>query len=485
MTGRPSYIAADVPYLLERDTTAGHLARARMEQRRLAHERGSCEDNGDSTYPYYGPTCYADDLRPIDRGFAGLDRGFYPAPKRQNNDLDLLDPGRRGRLDLDHSPYYAADQELEYNPRGRLHHDQITNDAAGEELEFGRHGRRTARGPPIYDASDEESIFDEERRRDYHRRGLRVERLPSHAGDRGTGDYDEGSLHDMIFSPRNPYPRCVLGGSCDIGLDHLEGLEPRVRRSLEPRLDNYDGDEFGMRPRGARLEVGRAGRYRTGYRFEDDFEDDDLDDNLGEARHSHRRTQMLRTNRPRPAANFSDGGLENFAPGRRRHLFRPRQTGNQQSPRQTLRDNEKFDRFIGKNQPAPTTYDSITPAVHFQTESTAHTNRPPNAAAAADRIAGAEKVLPFQEDARNPVCKALNGGPARDGAGAVGDPNNPSAGPRAAPADCVHAPRVIGGDDGRSDSSDSGYDTPDDGSESCDGRSERGGILQSFIHITL
>lgn len=252
-----------MPYLLFRDRAAINVARARMEQRHFAHEYGRYEDDEDLTLPHPG---HGEDLSYIGFRLADQSRGFYPPLQHQYVDLDPLKPDQRGIPYWGLSPYDVADGEL-----GCV-----------------RSGCPANHNLPSYGGAYDASFFDVEPYGRFRRDGFGQDWLRFHTRDIGIGEFDEGSFRDTNASPRNPHSRRGLRGNRDMDLDHLGGQEPRVKRSMEPRLDNYD-DDFDMGPREDRREFGRAevraaGRCSTGHRFEGDFEGDDLEDNFREAR---------------------------------------------------------------------------------------------------------------------------------------------------------------------------------------------------------
>lgn len=548
MAGQPRYTAMDVPYLLELDTTANDTVRVCMPQRRPAREHDRYEDDEEMTPPHYGQSRRGKNLRHVGRGLASQDRDIYPSLEQQYNDLGPAEHGRRGRRYPSPPPYDAAD----------------------EELEFDRRGRRRNRGPTSYDEADDGFIFDDELHGDFSRHRLRSDRLPFPARDMGMGHFDQCSYLDTNLNPRSLHAPRGLRGSRDMDVDYLSGLRPQVRRGMEPRLNNYDSfpdnydDYFDMGRRLDRRDLGRAGRYRTEYCFQDDFDDDHLQDSIYEARHRlrnrlrgyhpsdlsiqsvfddyrdeftgeiraptaaeiihrafliemhhefdagdrererqeaedfevhdigrdlpDRRGRMPRVAGPRPA-DIWDGDVE-FHRVRRGDPSQPHQAGNRQSPPQDPRANDKVDRSRGRNQQAPPSYDSVTPAqvaARVQAELANDANHP--AVAAAVAYATAEEVPRDQQHAPGRVAHAKIRGAPRHGAGAINNPNNLSAAPRETSIDRARPSPAEVGDHGRcSDSSDSGADTPDDGSETSragDDNSEGGAFLQSAIHITL
>lgn len=429
MAGRPRYIVADVPYLLDCEAVANDTAGAHMEQRRRPREDDCYEDDEDLALAYYGNARRGEDLRRVDRGLTSRDRGFYLP-----HDLGQPEPARRARPYHSPPPYDAADEELAFSRR-----------------------RRPTNYPPTYDALDDESILEHERRGRFPRPGLTDYRLPFNVRDMGLDDLDGRSFRNMNPGPRNFNSRHGLRGSRDMGPDHLVGLEPRVRRGMEPRLDD-DDDGFDMGPRGSRHGFGtagvrEAGRHRTVHRFEDDdiegefgkaprgrrphlavhrsdldfrcVNDDiehgefrapttaelrhqrflaqmhdelDAEERDAEARERERReaqiedrhTEMdvkmentrhgLRNRRARipraagvhPTDNSLDDDIAEVTYGRRGYAFRPRQTGN----RQNLRANGNIERRRAYPPHEPPTYDSLTPT-QVAARSQAKANRRP------------------------------------------------------------------------------------------------------------
>lgn len=433
MAGRPRYIAADVPYLLERDAVANDTARPHMEQRRFAREYDCYEDDEDLEPSYYGNARRGEDLRRVDRGLTSRDRGFYPP-----HDLGQPEPARRARPYHSPPPYDAADEELAFSRR-----------------------RRPTNYPPTYDALDDESILEHERRGSFRRPGLTDYQLPLHLRDMGLDDLDGRSFRNMNPGSRNFDSRHGLRGSRDMGPDHLVGREPRVRRGMEPPwLDDYH-DGFDMGPRGSRHGFGTAGVREAGrHRTVHHFEDDDINGEFGEAprgrrphltvhrsdldfrpgnddiehdfrgefraptaaelRHrrfvaqmhdeldaeerdaevrewerreaqiEERSTKMdvkmentrhglrnRRVRKPRaagvhPTDNSLDDDIAEVTYGRRGYAFRPRQTGNQQN----LRANGNIERRRAHPPHEPPTYDSLTPT-QVTARSQAKANRRP------------------------------------------------------------------------------------------------------------
>lgn len=217
-----------------------------------------------------------------------------------------------------------------------------------------------------------------------------------------------------------------------------------------------------------------------------------------------RRCQMPRIVEPHPADNLSDGDIEGFTRGGRGNPFRPRQAGTRQNPRA----NGNAETSRGRNQQAPPAYDSMTPAqvtARTQDERADNVIRPPVAGAVAktanlypvadavvdNTTQGAAKEVPRgQNHLQGPIDHAGIGGSTRHRPRANTNSNNPRAAraTRELSVDSAHTPRVEADDKGSSDSSDSGSDTPDEGSETSGAHhdnSEGGDILQSFIHITL
>ena len=169
---------------------------------------------------------------------------------------------------------------------------------------------------PPYGADRDNSVFDEERDRDFHGRNRHI--VP--ARDTRVDDFGRESFYDTDHRLRRSHSRRGVRGSHDLGPDyHLDGYESRVRCSLEPhpRDHDYDYDTY-TRPRGHRCGVGiereqawwlepnqvvlhrcrarTAGRYRTPYDFEDRFEDDHMEHSFLDTDHTHR----PRATRPRP-----------------------------------------------------------------------------------------------------------------------------------------------------------------------------------------
>lgn len=287
MAGRPSYAAADVSYLLERDTITNTAARPRREQRRLAQGHSHYEDDEDMAHiwdrRFRSPlNNQYQDLHPLGTGPRYEDdenstppqsRGSYPPLSHQYNGINPQEPGRRGRQYRAPSPNDSLDG-----------------------LDCDRCGCRPTDSPSPYDdAVDDESIFDHERRRGLRRHDLGNDRLPLYARGMEMNDFDEESFRDMSLDPRSPRSQRGFLGSRDMDLNQLYGLEPRVRRGVEPRPDDYDSN-LNMGPRGDRLDFGRAGvrgtgRSRTRHRLEDDFEDGIFEDNLRAPR-QHRRPRL-------------------------------------------------------------------------------------------------------------------------------------------------------------------------------------------------
>lgn len=571
-------MAADMPYLLERDTTVNHSARSSIEQSRLTREHERYEDDEDPTRPFCECAYHGEDLRCDGRAFANRDRDFYPPAQPQYNDMVTMEPGRRGRLSFGQPPYYAADEELESGRHERMYLGQSPHDTTDEQLWFGRRGRRPTRGPPSFYSADNEPSFGAGRHGGFRRHRFGTDRLPfrpcvlevsssdegtfrdmvfsprnppprdMHHGrcDVGMGDFDENFLRDVIFSPRNPRSSRRLDGSRDMSLQHLDSLEPRVRRSMAIQLENYD-DDFDWEPRARYHDIVRgAGRYRTGYGLEDEFEDDVPEDTFRDARgltgyrsdldfqsidddiedqstgglriptaaeRRHRwhlgqmhsevnaedrqrqrqeaqfreryaekelhieytgRGHMSRNTGPPPTNNLFDGNVEDYIRGRQCKPSRPRDAEHRQKGRKT----GSVQRFRGRTQQAPSTYNSLTPTQVSGYELTDDTYRPPVAAATFEN----------QKHAQGTVRSAKNGDTARDGARAIRNPNNPGTAPGTPSPETAPTSRAEIGDNGRSDSSDSDSDTPDDDSEiflAGDESSERGDVMQSFIHITL
>ena len=181
----------------------------------------------------------------------------------------------------------------------------------------------------------------------------------------------------------------------------------------------------------------------------------------------HRRRHRSRAARSRTAASPLDGDPEEFLCGGQDIPLQPRHSRDQQHSRR----HGKGVNFRVREGPKYPPNDSGT---HAQLADQARpSNRLPVAATKADKPAegATEKIIHIQQHAQGPAAQAKNKNAARDGGGALGHLEESITAPlrrreaREVPVDIAHTSRARVHDNSHSNSSDSGYGTPDDDSE--------------------
>ena len=480
-----------------------------------------------------------DDMDPLESGRRG--RPYHGPPPYDAADEELGFGRRRRRLNYSPPPYHAANDDYFFNEdrsggfrRHGLGNDRYlfyARDAGMDEFDEGSfrdmnlgprnlHSRRGLRGshdmsrdhlsglgprarramePRLYYYDDELDIEPRESRHGFGITGVREPgryctgcRFEDDFEDNFEDDFEDDDVGDIFReADRGRRPR-LTGYRSDLDFRPLDddieydfarefraptAAEIRHRAFVFRTHDGLDAEDRERERREAQVEQ----RYT-----EENFEIEDI-----ARRVRDRRRQMPRTVEPHPTDNLSDGDTENFTRGGRGNPFRPRQAGTRQNPRA----NGNVDKSRGRNQQAPPAYDSVTPAqaaARMQPGLANDASRPPVTAAIVDNTlqGAAEKVPRGQEHAQGLIDHADIGGSTRHSPRANTNSNNPRAAraTRGVPIDSAHTSRAEVGDDDRSDSSDSGSDTPDEASETFgarDDNSEGGDILQSFIHITL
>lgn len=321
MSGWCDYTVSDKPYLLERNTANNNAARACMERRRPPLIHNHTEDDEYPALPHPRHARREEELGGDNRRLAEKHRGLYPPLEPQFNDFDPLESGRRGRphyspasYDVPHedldfwqlgcqnyrrTPYDAPYKDLDLWQLGCQNYRPTPYDAPYEDPGFGRHGCQNYRPTP-YDAAYEGWDLDISRRGyrnhrptpndaadnkwigssffDFGSHDLGNDPLPFHARDIEMDDLDEASFRDPNLRAQNLRSRRALRESRDMGLDRPWAFASRVRRSMEPRMDDYNDDsEEWSRGRShafGTAEVREQERHRTRHRFKDDFDSD-------------------------------------------------------------------------------------------------------------------------------------------------------------------------------------------------------------------
>lgn len=400
-------------------------------------------------------------------------------------------------------PFHARDMETRdfdgeifraFNPNLRYSHPPLgplgSHDIELDRLEDLEARLRRSAYPsfyPTYDGIDPEPSMDS---RDFGRVGTRAagrSRSEYHFDDFEDDDLDQnfreippscrprraGHRSDLDF-------RFVGDDSEDEPSGELRAPVAAGRRHrLSPvqRHDGIDAEELDAEDREWERQEAQIGkRYME--------EDSDIDE-IAHVYLRDERGRVPRAARPRPAANLSSDDLEESPRGRRSRPFRPRQAGNRQNSRRNPRTKAQLDNSARRTdtQQAPPSYDSVAPTqvtARVQAEqfndphhtsvaptvsNNTHSHAHPVAAVVANKTleSTAREILRAQQQFLTPISQAKNGRTAHDGAS-------------------------VESDNDRSDSSDTGYDTPDEDSETSragDEISEGGDGLQTFIHITL
>ena len=554
MAGRPRYTAADVPYFLERDTITGNAARPRREQRRPAREPSRYRDDEDliplQDRGFYPPLSHQfNSPNPQEPSRRGRQ---YHAPSPSDSYDAETEFGRCGRRSTHCPPLYddAVDDESIFDHerrRGFRRHDlgndrlplyarrmemddfdedifrDMSLDPRNPRYQRGIHGSRdrdlnqsygleprvTCGMEPHLDEFD--SNLDMTLREDlldFGRAGMRS------AGRYGTrhrleDDFEDGILEDDSLASRQHRRSHLPGDRSDLDFQFVDddiedeytggfraptAAEIRHRQFLVQMYGELDAEELDAKDRKQERQEALIEK-----EYEEYFESDDVGRWLRDGR-----GQIPRAAGPRPATNLSDSDIDEFPHGRRGHLFRPREAGNRQTPRQNPRANGGVERSRDRNQQAPPSYDSVIPAqlhTRTQAEPDSDANHPLIAAAVPDNAKSHSVAAAIANKAAEATAERASkndphaklGRTAHNGAKAIQNRNNLDTAPpqRAAhkvPLDSEHTPRAELGVNGQSDSSDSGFDTPDEDSETSGARDEDlggGDFVQSFIRITL
>ena len=488
-------------------------------------EPGRCAHS----YPGRRPSYSADDESDFDRHRRHSIRG--PPVYDAAGERPVFDDGRLGSfrgcgLGNDQLPFHARDMEtrdfdeetlratdpdLRYShpPLGPLGSYDIGLDHSSD-LES---RARPSICPSLYNYYDDFDLEPRRNVRDFGRAGAHTFRqfYPEY-------HFDDDNLDKNSRKNRQSHRPRRARHQSDFDLRFLEDdSEDEIStKSRVPTAAERRRGDFLVRRHGGldaeELDAGDRAQDRWEAQVEKRYTEEDFDMEETARGRRDRRSRKPRTTRPDRAAILSDVDLEDFPRARRGISFRPRQPGRRRSPRRNPRVNVNVDRSAGRTRTrrAPLPYDSVTPT---QVADDAH--RPPVAAAAAgnadhylvsaalsprgdrrplvaavvdDTPKGVVGQVPHgQRHVQGPIVQAKNKGTAHDGTRITINPKNHVSTPLRASVHSAHALPTEESDDGHSDSSDSGIDTPDSGYEtSCpDDDNANGDVLQSFIHISL
>lgn len=254
----------------------------RLQQHDSAREQHSQDDNYMSNLLHllakYGPGS-----RFASHGLADQDEGLHPPLGHQRNNLNSLDLA--GLPHPYHSPLLngAANEQPTCGGRGvRPNRDTTPYDAADDQMASGQHKDRPNRSATPCITHEDVFMTDDERRGHAHGQRFRLDRLPS------LSDFNPGSFLDTYHDPRGGQSRREPYRGHGTGHYGVQSLGSQPPRGHENRLDNiYDHDStMAPRPHSPNLEranVRVPWHHSTDYPFPDGFGDHRIGKDLCEA----------------------------------------------------------------------------------------------------------------------------------------------------------------------------------------------------------
>ena len=290
--------------ILERTTVFMNEVQTYLEQRTSAREQRRHDDKNMTPF-HHGLPEYEKILRLAGLGLAAQNQGLHPPLQHQRNDLDPLEFGPSPHPY--HSPlmHGAASEQPMFGGRGRrVNRGSSPYDAADEQNVSGQRTHRPNRSPLPYSTPDDRFISDDERRGHAHGHRFGHDQLPL------ISDFNPGYFLDTHHDLRGPHSRRGLYGGHDTGHYDVKSLEPQPTRGLETRLDNIYDDGLAMPPRPHHRNLDRANVRAPWHRSKYyPFSDGSKDHRIGKDLCEAQARQTLETRSPRHLAPLNLTGV--------------------------------------------------------------------------------------------------------------------------------------------------------------------------------
>ena len=502
-------IEYDRKSLLEGNDAFSKKARAYPDQHHLANRRRRHGDEKNWKSRHYGLAHYQEFQTLTSHGFPDRNSTLHRALQEQCDDLDPLATGLSEPAYCSPCSHDAARETPNYDRRGRRpYRDPSPYDAVDVWPESILRSCRPSRSAPPYNAADESFIFDDVRHSRTHRHRSGNGRVPLHSDDVGLSDVGEASFRNMNLGPRNSHSQRGLSGSHDTGHEGFESLAPRLRCGAEPGLDSNDvGLAIPSRRHHCNLREGRwraTGHQHTDNPFRIDSKHHDTKHNFREA-HGHRPLRPCIT-RCLPYLNFQSvhdaeiNGM-NRAHERLKAQFKLQEAQDDARDNRFRRQWRVMNQVAGTQHPVDKVFDadfecsgrhscdmpsrphrsrnvqrspprkSTIQDIEARAKLATYTNRPYIVPAVAGNFPAtvSENTAKETGTVPRPVCGPKGKNKIHHSTNCITSPNNSDTNtlPKPeSPHNILHQSQISLRDDDFPDSSESGYDTPDDDDDS-------------------